>query len=745
MAESPQFQELHAPLPPAADEISLGELVSHYWRLLRQYYWIILIAVVVCVAGAYFWTKQQPQIYQASSKIIFHEKQGSIFGREIDQVELLATGGRWGFEMFWNSQKQVLRSRWFAERIVKREGLLTREGFLAPPPEGKTRSEKEEMKAAVRRVLAVSTVKLQPDSRVAEVSVETQDAQLSADIANAFTDEYIAYTKEFQSGGLQQIVDWFDNYVASKKQELEQAQQKLQQYKRDHNILSLSYEDRQNLTAANMQAVSDQLSNVRGQLAREEAVLEQIRVMAERGDDLTAIAGLVDVGTEGGTSAIAAAVQQRAELQQEYARLTTRYLGNHPDVQAVKQQLDAVNKHIQAVIDRGRATMRNRVGALRKTEAKLEAQLAGYKKEMFELNDLGVRYGQLKNSEENLEKLYETVLMRSSELNINSLYESNDIQVLEEAVPPEYPVSPVLPLNLAVGFLLGLGLGAGIMVLKDSLDTTIKREEDIAQFTDKPILTTLPKLDPSVLRGLEVMGESAADTITHAAPKSSYAEGIKTLRTNLTFMSPDNPPALMLVTSPGPSEGKTITSVNTAIAMAQSGLKTLIIDADLRRPRLHKALGVGNDIGLSSLVRGDATLDTVTKATPIDGLFTITCGEVPPNPSEMLHSKRFHEIVEEMRGQYDRIIFDSPPLGAVSDALILSRVVDGVLLVVKYAKTRKEMLARSLDQMHGIGAPLMGIVLNEISRGGGGYYGYQYYGNSSYYGSDSDEAAKLAS
>ncbi len=747
MADSPQFQEVHAPLP-AADEITLGELVSHYWRLLRQYYWIILIAVVVCVAGAYFWTKHQPQIYQASSKIIFHQKRGSIMGRKMEQVQLIDPGGRWDFEMFWNTQKEVLQSRWFAERVVKREGLIERKGFLTPPADGKPRTDKEKMKAAVERVLKVSDVRLQRDSRVGIVTVKTKDPQLSADIANATTEEYVSYTHEFQSGGLKQIVNWFDNYVSSKKQELEEAQLDLQKYKQKHNILSTSYEDRQNQSAQNMEAVGKQLNEVRGDLAREESLLEQIEQMQKKGEDLTAVSGLLQDRISNGAheSSVQAALQHRADLQEQLAKLKTRYLDSHPDVQEIKEQLDVVNKHIRSEIDRSISEVRNSVAALHKTEAKLEKQQATYKSQLLELSKLGVPYQQLKDRADNLQKLYETVLMRSSELNINSSYESKDIQVLEHADKPETPVSPVLPLNLAVGLLLGLGLGVGATVLIDSLDTTVKREDDIAQLTDKPILTTLPHLDGGVLRGLEVIGQSAADTITYTAPKSSYAEGIKTLRTNLTFMSPDNPPELMLVTSPGPSEGKTITSVNMAIAMAQSGLKTLLVDGDLRRPRIHKALGVDNKIGLSALVKGEAQLDAVTKETRIDGLYTVTCGDVPPNPSEMLHSEKFHEIADQMRDKYDRVIFDSPPLGAVSDALILSNLVDGMLLVIKFAKTRKEMLARSLDQLQGIGAPLMGVVLNEISRDAGGYYyGYKYYGRYSYYGEDVDQSSKLAS
>lgn len=748
MADSPQFKEIQAPLPPANDELSLGELVAHYWRLLRQYYWIILIAVIVCVAGAYLWTKQQPEIYQASSKIIFHQKRGSILGRQMEQVELIDPGGRWDFEMFWNTQKEVLRSRWFAERVVKREGLLDRQGFLPPHQEGEARTEEEKMKAAVAQVLTVSTVRLERESRVGVVSVETKDPSLSADIANAMTDEYVTYTREFQSGGLKQIVNWFDNYVEAKQQELEQAQLDLQKYKQENDILATSFEKRQAISTEKMQAVGDQLTRNRGELADQEALLEQIEEMEREGQDLTAIAGLIEnrFSTGSRRSSIKEALQRQAELTEELAKLRTRYLESHPEVQEVREQLDVVNQNITAEVKRTRSEVENSVGALRKTEAKLKAELARHEQELRELSKLGVDYNKLSNRAENLEQLYETVLMRSSELGINSRYESKDIEVLEEAQSPENPVSPLLPLNLAVGLLLGLGLGVGATVLIDSLDTTVKREDDISQLTDKPILTTLPHLNAGVLRGLEVIGQSAADTVTYTAPKSSYAEGIKTLRTNLTFMSPDSPPELMLVSSPGPSEGKTITSVNVAIAMAQSGLKTLIVDGDLRRPRLHKALGLENTKGLSSLVTGEVELDEVVKGTVVDGLYTVTCGDVPPNPSEMLHSDRFHQIVEEMRGKFDRVIFDSPPLGAVSDALILSNIADGMLLVVKFAKTRKEMLARALDQLHGIGAPLMGMVLNEVSRDAGGYYGYKYYGRYSYYGEDqNDSSRKLAS
>lgn len=733
----PQDLYAHPGQDFAAD--SLRELIGHYWSLFKRYYWILIVAVVVVVTGTYFWTKQQPKIYQATSKLMFQTSQRNIFGRQIEQVELLDTGGPWHFEQFWNTQKEVLQSRWFAERVIKREGLLGREGFLPPPPEGKERTPEERLKVAIDKVQSVAKISLQPESRVALIEVKTKDPELSATIANGIADAYVEYTKEYQSGGLKQIVNWFDNYVSTKRQELSQAQTKLQQFMRDKNILSLSYEDRQSLTADSMQKVNDELLAVRSRLYEKEALLHQLEELEQTGKGLRVIAELTE------SESLKSSLEREAELEQKLAALQTRYLDAHPDVQAVHEELTSVRKHIDEEISRIRSAVENRVAVLRRNEANLESELADLKAEISQLNQMGVEYNQLKDNADNLKKLYETVLSRSSELDINALYDNNVVQVLEEAAVPEEPVSPNLPINLAIGFALGLGLGLGTMVLLDSLDNTVKSGDDISRVTDRPILATLPHLNASVLKGLEQIGESPADTITHTAPKSSFAEGIKTLRANLMFMSPDDPDKMLLVTSPGPSEGKTITSVNMAIAMAQSGLKTVIIDSDMRRPRIHKALGLENDIGLSNAIMSEAELDSAVLPTGVENLDALTCGTVPPNPSELLHAQRFHDLIDQLRERYDRVIFDSPPLGAVADALILSQTVDTVLLVMKFGKTRREMLQRAVEQLEGVGAPFKGCVLNEVDNSAGGYgYSYYYY-RYSYEEQPSRKGSRLAS
>ena len=717
---------------PGEDENSLGEVIAQYWRLLRAYYWVILLAVAVTVSGAYLWTQRQAKIYKATSKVIFHQSNDNVLGKNIDQVNLLDPGNRWQFEQFWNSQKQVFQSRWFAKRVVEREGLATNQRFLPPLPEGQeSRNQSERMEAAVDKIMAVAEINLADKSRVAVIDARLKVPELAKTVADGIAEAYVDYTKEYQSGGMKNITNWFDSHVKKKRQELEAAQSKLNGFKQKNNILSFSYEDRQNLTASNMEAVNEELVKTRQELSSMRARLRQIQKMTgpeASKIESSAVAELVE------NENLKKTLQRKAALEEKLARLETKYMEQHPKVRAVSSELDTIQANVDAQVSQIRASLRNNVEILERKKADLNAQLEDHKQELFRLNELGVKFRQLQNRKQNLQDVYNTVLERSSELNINSLYDRNNIQVLEHAQVPEQPVSPSLPLNLAIGLLVGLGLGGGGVLVIDALDTTIKSEEDISQYTDKPVLAVLPSLNKKVLDGLEVIGESAADTITHTAPRSSFAEGIKTLRTNVTFMSPDDPPQSILITSPGPQEGKTLTSTNFAIAMAQSGLDTLLVDTDLRRPRVHKALGLEKEPGLSGLVTGDVnSVASAVQPCSIKNLSALTAGEVPPNPSELLHSNTFESIYSELCQNFDRLIFDSPPLAAVSDALILSQIVDGVLLITEFGSTRRETLRRSLDQLHGIGAPLLGAVINDIKAEGPGYgYDYSYYRYTNY-------------
>lgn len=694
------------------EAVPLGRLVARYWLLFKKYYWILIVTCVLGSVGAYFYTKQQPRIYQAETQIIFRDP-SNIFGRQIERVDLVDPGGQWHFEQFWNTQKEVMRSRWFAKNVVEREGLVDLEGFVNTAG---TADPEELKKRAARRVLGMSSVSLSPNSKVVGVTVETTDPEHAKIVADGIADTYVQYTLDYQSGGLNKLIEWFDDYVGQKRTELTSAQTELHKFKRDNNILSISFEERQNLTAANVAAVNSQLNEVWGQLDREEALLQQIESMNRSGEDLRTLAQVVD------STALMGAIGRERALTQDLADVSTRYGPEHERVRAISRQLEVVRNNIDTEIERIRQATRARVRKLRTEENRKRERLEDLKQEAFELNELGLQYNLIKDRAESLNALYDAVLKRSEELDINSLYESGSIDVLQRAEVPGAPIRPSLPVNLAVGFAIGLLLGASMIILIDTLDNTVRGENDVERYTAKPILGQLPEIDQALLKEF-----GSIDTMTEIAPRSSFAEGIKTLRTNLMFMAPDNPPRLMLVTSPGPGEGKTLVSINMAIAMAQSGQRTLIVDSDMRRPRVHKALDLENERGLSAIVSGQAQVDDVVRDTAIENLFAITCGEIPPNPLELLHTERFQKFVAELGSKYDRVIFDSPPLAAVSDALVLSQSVDAVLLILKFGQTRKELLKRSVEQLEALGAPFMGCVLNDISAAAGSAYAYSYY------------------
>lgn len=701
----------------------LNQAVGHYWDLLKRFFWIIILTCAVAGAAAHFWTKRQPRIYEAQSKIIFHASDAEVFGREIQRVDLMDPGSRWMFSQFWNTQREILQSKKFAERVAQRSGLLEDESFVPRKGPSKAYTDAERLEIAGGKLRRSVSVTLQRDSRVALIQARANDPKMAQRIATSYANIYLDYTREFQSGGLNQMIEWFDNYVATKRKELEDAQGKLVEFKKNNNILSISYESRQNLTGSNMQMINEQLNQVSAKLATEEALLYQIKSMEKGGQDLRT---LVEFLPEAPT--LREVIVREALLKEKYAQLKGRgYMDDWREVKAVSEELRVVQENLSADISRIRKGAENRVEALRRERSRLKSELETLKSEAFKLDELGLRYEQLKDKATSLKGLFDAVLKRSEELDINSMYESRNIQILEEASEPKGPISPNVPLNLALGLIVGLVFGVGIIILIDTLDDSVKSEDHVLRYTDRPILGTLPRVNPSLFKNLSTERSNPSDILTALAPKSAFAEGVKALRTNVMFISPDHPPKLLTITSPGPGEGKTMISSNTAIAMAQSGLKTIIIDADMRRPRVHKAFNKDNEAGLSSILIDGKTIDEVASQTDVPNLTVLTSGPIPPNPSELLHSEAFKALCAELRERYDRVIFDSPPLGAVSDPLILSRMVDGLLLVLMFGKTKRELLRRSIEQLVTVGAPFMGCVLNNIDTSRSNYYGYSYY------------------
>jgi capsular exopolysaccharide synthesis family protein len=278
-----------------------------------------------------------------------------------------------------------------------------------------------------------------------------------------------------------------------------------------------------------------------------------------------------------------------------------------------------------------------------------------------------------------------------------------------------------------VALVLGLFGGIGLAFLLETLDTSISTRDEIEERLGLPFLGIVPRIQPG-------KAEPDRDLFVHSNPKSPAAECLRSIRTNLLFMSPDKPLRTILVTSSGPSEGKTTTAISLAQIMADGGSRVLLVDADMRRPRVHQIFRLSKESGLSSLILGEGSLDEVIHSTPIPNLSVLPCGPIPPNPSELLHTGAFGNLLSTLATRYDRIIIDSPPAGVVSDAVVISTQVDGTALIVKGGRTSRDAAVRTVRALRDVNAQLLGAVLNDLDledQRYGQYYQYYRYG---YYG-----------
>jgi capsular exopolysaccharide synthesis family protein len=363
------------------------------------------------------------------------------------------------------------------------------------------------------------------------------------------------------------------------------------------------------------------------------------------------------------------------------------------------------------------------------------------------LNLMEIEYGRLARTKNNNEKMYSLVLERSKEAGLTQMLRVNNIQILAPAVTLEEPVSPRMGLIFVVGGLGGLVLGLGAAIAREQLDSTLKSLHDMETLVGLSPLGALPELGlkPAASsvgaagrRRRRASQDDPPELIVHREPTSGFAEAMRTVRTNVLFMSPDQPFKRLLITSANPAEGKTTIACSLSITMAQTGKRVLLVDCDLRRPRLHTVFSLTAP-GLSTLSQTLLAPDSLRLGdlnSSVPGLDVLTAGPLPPNPSELLHSERFNRILERLSAAYDLVILDSPPL-LISDAAIMSTVVDGVLLVARAGRTDTSSAIRSYRAIRDVGGRVVGGILNGVNPAKHGYgygygYGYGKYGDTPY-------------
>jgi len=717
------------------DEIDLRA----YWRVIIRRRWVIASVFVAALLLTLLVTLRQPKVYAATATLIIDLNAPRVLDKEkVADVVDSGTGGYWYSKEYYETQYKVITSRAVAQRVTDKLHLERDLRFLGLDgikDEKKVQDALAKLDPALElgdrlRVLPVK------DSRVVRIQVEDRDAIWAATIANAVAEAYITENLSVRSSMTQSASDWLETQLADLETKLSKSADDLFEFKQANDIVATSWEDRQGMVSQRLVAVNDALTKARVQKAWLESRNEQIVALADalaKGDPAAEAFALLNQ-----SRTVQELKIRYFDARVECADMGARYLQAHPKLESCEAKVaaarDGLAREVRTILDGARREYQEAV----QTERKLSQLFNETKTDAFGMNQHEKAYLELKRTHDNNQRLYEMVLQRLKETGVTGMMQMSNVRILDRAEAPEAPTSPRPVRNLAIAMLLGLFGGVALAVLLETLDTTITSREQVEERLGLAFLGVIPSIEKG--KGTE----KERDLFVHANPRSAAAECLRSIRTNLLFMSPEKPLKTIVVTSAGPSEGKTTTATALAEVMADGGSSVLIVDADMRRPQLHKVFELPNDAGLSSIIVGDGELDALVRPSRIPNLSVLVCGPIPPNPTELLHTAGFARLLQAMAQRYDRVIIDSPPAGVVADAVVIATQVDGTLVVLKAGETSRDAAVRAVRSIEDVNARIFGAVLNDLDltdQRYGKYYQYYRYGD---YGKGANAPSQVA-
>jgi len=688
--------------------------------------------------GVGFWTMRQKKIYEAAATVQFDPNPPKPLGGKVENIVEVGNGAMWDTREYYETQYQIIKSRRVSLGVVRDLALHHDQAFLlnlpkdAPVPDAEPYDE-DVAADILRSRVTVDAVK---QSRLATVRLQDANPERAARVLKKVIETYREQNVDMVLESTDEAIGWLRAEHDRLKGELETSELDLHKYKEKNNILSVDFADKSNLLREEMGQLNESLTTVKNRQGQVSSRRNQVAKV--RSDDPAQLPATEMLKSE----FLQDLRRQYVQAVKDRDALMKAGLGKaHPDVQAADTKVETARaallaevKNIQGALDGDLVAVQSEVGDI-------AGRLEHAKKEALELNLLEIQYNRLRRTKENTEKLYSLVLERSTESDLTRRLRVNNVSIVDEPTVPSGPVRPNTSLNLTIGLGLGLALGAGAAFGRGLLDRTVKTPEDVETALGTTFLGLIPEFDPGNAGGRPGRRRAMKhpELVVHEEPLSGVAEAARSIRTNLAFMSPDKPFKTMLVTSAGPAEGKTTVGCCIATAIAQTGKRVLLIDCDLRRPRIHRIFrGRGTDAGpglTTALLEGHS--DSCVITTEVPNLFVIPAGPIPPNPSELLHSERFRTFLASMAEQYDQVILDSPPVVAVTDAVILSTMVDATVLVIRAFKTTKDLARHGVRLLNDVGANLAGAVLNAVNVNRDEYnYWYKYYRKDGGYSAD---------
>jgi polysaccharide biosynthesis transport protein len=712
--------------PPLDDAGDIG--ISRYLRILRKRIWVVGAVIALGVTAVVFYSLTRQKIYRATAKLEIDPQAPQVFGKDFTDVIQLGPQSTWQNDEYYNTQVQILIGYSLAEQTVITNRLYENPKILAPV-ENDTRTKEELVLAAAAVFQKTLGAVRMPETRIVELYVNHPDPDLATELANKHVETYLAYTRSLRTEGAGSVAGFLAAELDTAQQRLKKTEEDLLKFKKENDTLSMSLENKESILAQDIERLSAAATEARVKKMELDALKKRVGEL--KGEQIleSPVFGLANGLTSNATN-VGLLKDSYFREKQELVKLAEHLGPKHPSYVAQKQKVDEI---LTSIANEGKLAQREldeKYSTLAKNEKVFNSELDRLKKETFELAPKSLEYGRLIRQQQADEANYMLVLSRlhTSELSSRNV----EINVRSHAVARETEqVYPRLKLNIALGFMAALMLGIGLAFLLEFMDRTLKNAEDVSVAVGAPFLGVIPVVD-EVAREKTEESVRERDLYVFRHPTSRAAECCRSIRTNILFSSADRPMKTVTISSPRPREGKTTSTIYMGSIIAQGGQQVVLVDSDLRRPRLHKSLGVSRATGLTNLIMNEVTIDDVVKTTDIPNLYVLPSGPTPPNPAELLLTNRFSEVLRQLQARFDYILLDSPPLLAVTDAVILSRLSDGVILIAQAGKTVSDDAKNATNLIRDVDAPILGVILNDVDLSDKRYGYYNYYYNYGY-------------
>ena len=760
-----------------------------YWRAVRKRLWLVIGVAAIVTTLATIYVARKPDVYEAASRVQVDLENNPMYAGKTTPYIYSPVND----PAYFNTQLQILTSPGLLRRVVKTLDLEHNQGFLRPQSaqphstwktimqmwgvgsSGKTDESKQPRELPLTATMAPATssedlaeakrlapyvmalqggLKVEPvresrgglykETRLIDISYQHGDPATAAKITNCVADTFVRANLEKKNENNTTTSEFLSRRVAELQSQIRADEEKLVSYAKNNQILSLD---------ASQNTVVERLAGLNKQLLE----AENERKMAEAEYNAAKTPGAAGALAEANGKDVADSEAKLADLKQRRAQLMVDATDEAPEMKEINQQIDELQKHLTETRARNTSTLlTNLETRYRQTLAREEALRKSFNQQRGETvtqNEAAINYRILEQEIATNKGLLDSLLQRSKENDVVLAGRPNNISIVDYAITPDFPIGPARMRSVMLAFVLALSLGIGLALFLEYLDDSVHSTDDVEKFLRLPALAVIPAMGGGAARRRLLSSANALqkrngsnggnpELLLNLTGRSALAESYRQLRTSILLSTAGRAPKTLLVTSSLPGEGKTTTAVNTAISLAQTGANVLIIDADMRRPRLRSIFGLEEREGLSSILSSEMKpqdmLDAIAKDATT-GLHVLTSGPIPPNPAELLGSDQMRKLISVLSVPFTHIVIDSPPVSSFTDGVLIASMVDGVLLVVHGGKSSRGVVRRSRQLLLDVGAKIFGVVLNNVSIRSHDYYYYsQRYYHQSYYSKDAE-------